>query len=290
MASRWAWTTCAGRAKVMLVALAEHADQSGYCFPSLRRLAAMCEISESTAHRMIKLLASRNLVAIEQRFSTNGSRRSNGYRLALTDHGVNLTGWGASVTRGKVSPMTGCGVAHDRETTTEYPLYKRLLQPAHGDAPAAEMKLRARRIGTGLGFSKAISEADCAALEAQLAHLPTENAQQVLDELAGRMDTTRIRNPVGYCARLVERLKRGEFYPVAGLAVAKQREAREREQRTPSEREMTGSMPVNGAHARLPERIRSSLERMRPKPLDEQNHAVPTTSGMSDVMRENESE
>ena len=54
VASRWAWKACAGNAKVMLLALAEHADQSGYCFPGLQRLASMCEVSESTAHRMIK--------------------------------------------------------------------------------------------------------------------------------------------------------------------------------------------------------------------------------------------
>ncbi len=176
-------------------------------------------------------------------------------------------------------PMLGRGVTCDRETTTEPVLYERPLQSAHGNAPAAEMSFLARRIGARLCFPTAISEAEREALEAQMAGLTTDNAQRVLDELAGRMDTTRVRNPVGYCARLVQRLKRGEFHPVAGPAVAKQREAREREQRTLSEHGMTTSRAVNSAHGRLPERIRSALERMRPKPFGEQDDEAPKTRG-----------
>jgi hypothetical protein len=121
------------------------------------------------------------------------------------------------------------------------------------------------------------SPTQLAAIGAQVAVLSHDDAQQVLDELAGRMDARHVRNPVGYCAKLVERLKRGEFHPVAGLAAAKQRQVNEREQRTMSERETTTRTPVDGTHNRLPERIRSSLERMRPKPPGEQKDEGPKT-------------
>jgi DNA-binding transcriptional regulator YhcF (GntR family) len=52
--------------------MAEHADRQGYCFPSHRRLAYMCEVSESTVHRMIKVLVARKLVTIERRFNEDG--------------------------------------------------------------------------------------------------------------------------------------------------------------------------------------------------------------------------
>lgn len=259
----------------MLLALAEHADQFGYCFPGLQRLASMCQVSESTAHRMIRLLVSRNLITIERRFNENGSCRSNGYRLAI-DHPVNLTGRSVSVTGGTVSTVTGSGVTHDRETTTESVSYERPLQPAR-TAPAAEVS-RLRRGNNRLCFPKAVSEAEREVIEAQVAALTVDDAQQVLDELAGRMDTTRVRNPVSYCARLIQRLERGAFHPVAGLEVAKQREAGQREQRTLSERALTTLPPVNGAHHRLDKRIQASLERMRSKQLGEQNDEGPKTS------------
>lgn len=228
-ASRWAWNASAGGAKVMLLALAEHADQSGYCFPSLQRLARMCEISESTAHRMVNSLASRKLITIERRFNENGSCRSNGYWLAIVDHPVKLTGRGVALAGGVVSSVTGGGVSDGRVTTTESVLYEAQRRLANEKASAPDRKLCG---GHPLCFPSAISEAQRAAIGAQVSVLGRDDAQQILDELAGRMDTMRVRNPVGYCAKLVERFKRGEFHPVAGLPVANQRQVNEREQRT----------------------------------------------------------
>src|SRR5687768_16265112 len=130
----------------MLLALAEHADQSGYCFPSLQRLARMCEISESTAHRMVNVLAHRKLIAIERRFSDNGSCQSNGYRLAVDDPPVKLTGRGVALTRGVVSLVTGGGVTGDRLTTTESVLYEaqRLSSTEEASAPDRKSCLHSR--------------------------------------------------------------------------------------------------------------------------------------------------
>ncbi len=243
VASRWAWNARAGGAKVMLAALAEHADQSGYCFPSLQRLAIMCDISESTAHRMLKVLVSRELIAIERRFNTNGSCRSNGYRLAIGDHPVNLTGWGVTVAGGTVSAVTGGGVAHDRVTTTERFLYETLLLPADGKTLAPQTRFRDGRHSRYLCFPKAVLKRKREALATQVGLLSFDNAQDVLDELAGRMKATRVRDPVGYCARLVERLKCGQFHLVAGLEVAKKRQAEQREQLVPDRRECQLARP-----------------------------------------------
>lgn len=256
--------TRAGGAKVMLLALAEHADQSGYCFPGLRRLATMCEVSESTARRMIKLLASRGFVTVERRFNKNGSCRSNGYRLAICDDAVKLTGRGVSMTGGKESPVKGHGVARDRETTTEPISYKEPLQPAHRDASTERAEPHKCPNGGPLCFPTVLSEAQREATRAQLAVLNHDDAQRILDELAGRMNSTRIRSPVGYCARLIERLKRGQFEPHAGLAVARQRQVQQREQCT-SDGITTARMVVNDALDLLPESLRSSLERARLK-------------------------
>jgi hypothetical protein len=105
--------------------------------------------------------------------------------------------------------------------------------------------------------------------------LSHDDAQQVLDELAGRMDAMRVHNPVRYCAKLVERLKRGAFHPDAGLPVARQRQARKLEQRTLTEGVTTTRMRVNGAPDGLFESIRSTLERARHEPRYEQDDEPP---------------
>jgi len=91
-AIRWAWQARAATAKLVLLALADMADEAGYCFPSHDHLAHKCEVSESTVRRMLNMLASRKLLRIEPRFNQNGSCISNSYRLTIDDHPVNLEG------------------------------------------------------------------------------------------------------------------------------------------------------------------------------------------------------
>src|SRR5262252_10246152 len=91
----WAWSTrLPPMPKLVLMALADEADDSGFCFPSQRRLAWKCTISERTARRMVSLLASKSYVTIEPRFAKDRSRTSNAYRLAILnppDTGVRVT-------------------------------------------------------------------------------------------------------------------------------------------------------------------------------------------------------
>ena len=97
----WAWSTrLPPMPKLVLMALADEADDSGFCFPSQRRLAWKCTISERTARRMVSLLAFQGYVTIEPRFAKNRSRTSNGYRLAIGNPPDNSTG-------GPRTPLTG---------------------------------------------------------------------------------------------------------------------------------------------------------------------------------------
>jgi len=80
--------------KLVLMALADEADDSGFCFPGHRRLAWKCTISERTVRRLVSLLAAQHYLAIEPRFAKDGSRTSNGYRLSFGDPPDKLTrGW-----------------------------------------------------------------------------------------------------------------------------------------------------------------------------------------------------
>ena len=62
------------------------------------------------------------------------------------------------------------------------------------------------------------------ALHRRLVILESKNAQQVLDELAGRMAITPVRNPIRYYAALIDAVQRRKFLPELGLAVASARE------------------------------------------------------------------
>ena len=158
--------------------------------------------------------------------------------------------------------------------TTTYPLYDP-TQPLQRSRDTIPPGVRSRGGSSDLCFPKALSPAERQALAQQLIGLSVESAQQVLDELAGRMEATGVRSPVGYCARLVERLKRGEFQLEVGIAVARKRQAAQRDGRTLSERPTATHTPADAALDRLPESIRLSLERMRPKSPDEQDNEVP---------------
>jgi len=65
----WAWS-CRGLTlalRCILLALAEHADEEGRCWPSLRRLAALTEADRRTVTRGLAELEARGLLARERR-------------------------------------------------------------------------------------------------------------------------------------------------------------------------------------------------------------------------------
>ena len=61
--------------------LARHADQAGYCFPSVNRIAAAAGISQRHARRAIATLVDAGLVTRSDRVNEKGVRTANGYRL-----------------------------------------------------------------------------------------------------------------------------------------------------------------------------------------------------------------
>jgi hypothetical protein len=67
-------TSISGSALVLWLALANHADKSGYCWPGVTRLARQCRVSERQATRLVAQLEAARVVEVKR---VNG--RSNGY-------------------------------------------------------------------------------------------------------------------------------------------------------------------------------------------------------------------
>src|SRR3990167_3409781 len=100
-AQAWAWQVeIGGVAKFVLVALADHADDKGICWPGARGLAAKCGVTERTIRANLKQLAEQGLIEAEERKRDDGSQASNRYYLNMeisSPWGVNASYGGVNV-------------------------------------------------------------------------------------------------------------------------------------------------------------------------------------------------
>jgi len=80
--SRWAWSQAVDKpsAKLVLVKLADFANDDGICWPSLRTIAAQTELSRDTVIRSVRFLQSKGLIRVTRR-SRDGLSTSNKYLL-----------------------------------------------------------------------------------------------------------------------------------------------------------------------------------------------------------------
>ena len=80
----WAWEqNLSPGSKLVLMALADNADDQGYCWPKIKTIAAKCCVSERTAQRLVKDLLDSGLLKISARFNALGGQVSNGYTLEM---------------------------------------------------------------------------------------------------------------------------------------------------------------------------------------------------------------
>jgi DNA-binding transcriptional MocR family regulator len=84
-ATTWAWEadTPTVYAKLVLLNLADHADHSFTCFPSLNRIIAQTKLSKSTVIRALRDLEAAGLIKRELRYRPDGARRSSLYLLDI---------------------------------------------------------------------------------------------------------------------------------------------------------------------------------------------------------------
>ena len=113
----WEFSHSTGTDRLVLLALADNADDNGECWPSIRHLARKCRIDTRTVQRHIRsleLLGEVRVIVGGGRSRMAGGTRSNRYQIVIhipdDDEGGNLPPGGRGA-RGWVAALPGGGVA-----------------------------------------------------------------------------------------------------------------------------------------------------------------------------------
>ncbi len=70
-------------AKMILLKLADYADEDGICYASTKRLSEECEMSRRTVFRHIKKLEEKGVIARVPRFFQDGRQGRNDYHILI---------------------------------------------------------------------------------------------------------------------------------------------------------------------------------------------------------------
>ena len=226
----WAWDQqLSPTPKLILMALADAANDYGVCWPSVSTVARKCCVSVRTVRRVMQKLAARRLLLTEQRYRKDGSCSSNRYQLHL-EGGDKLS---AAPDRRDITPGQGCecppvtGVIPGTTIGTQ----KESLQPQ----ATASGTVVSKSVGSGGGvlseleYPKALSAAEQEEARKKLAGIPAGLSQQLLDELAASIGSNIIKaTPLAYLRGLITRARAGTFTPEGALRIANHRQQRAR--------------------------------------------------------------
>ena len=106
-AMNWAWQApLPPGPKIVLLALADIADDEGVCWPGHRALAVKCSTTVRTVQRTIAALAAQGRLLIEPRYRNDGSRSSNRYRLPIDTPHDKLSAGGDTGVAGPLTPVS----------------------------------------------------------------------------------------------------------------------------------------------------------------------------------------
>jgi hypothetical protein len=104
----WAWAIkLPPTSKLVLMALADIADDHGIRWPSQTTLAAKCSLNVRSVRRVLLKLQVQKLLFAEPRFRQDGARTSNRYRVAVGDLPDNLSGASDISDRGSRTRVSG---------------------------------------------------------------------------------------------------------------------------------------------------------------------------------------
>lgn len=227
----WAWRqTLAPTLKLVLMALADAADDQGVCWPSVSTLARKCSVSTRTVRRALRVLVDQGLLVAEPRRRPDGSSTSNRYCLHLGG-GDNPSPAAEAADTGEGQ---GCQGGPDTGVSPVTTSGTRIDPPRPNAVGRVGPSVDGTRCGGGeqckdLEFPECLLGHERNVASSRLADIHPELAQQLLDELAARVKGGAVRvSPLVYLLGLIKRAHAGRFEPEAGWTIADARERRRR--------------------------------------------------------------
>lgn len=181
--------------KLVLLALADHANDQGDAWPSVETLAKKSSTSSRTVLRILKELESSGWLTRQKRSRKNGSRTSSLYRLALGD---------------KLSPRApDDSFWNDTADVTNQAANRPLSTSAvttRTIKPNLKRKPSLEEIAHGL--TRDLSEV----AEDMLTSLPRVAADQVRREWLARLSVGGVNSPIRYLSALIKQALTGAFH------------------------------------------------------------------------------
>lgn len=226
----WAWRQAlTPTLKLILMALADAADDQGVCWPSVSTLAKKCTVSTRTVQRSLRVLIHSGLLIAETRQRRDGSSTSNRYRLLMRG-GDNLS---LPCETGDIRPGQGC--RGDPDMPVIPGTTNRIIIDPPQPAARDEQPMDSATVQGGRGcllkleYPKGLSPSEHADAQRRLARLPARIGPAAPRRAGGASEgrhdsdlTTR------HLAGVIRHANACEFVAGAALRVADERERRHR--------------------------------------------------------------
>jgi hypothetical protein len=219
-AIRWVWAhALPSTHKLVLIALADMADDAGHCWPSIKTVAKHCGISTRSVRRILRDLEDQRLLTAELRQREDGSRTSNLYRLGCAGR-PNLSEGADAHDRRSGHPYPD---GPDVDVTTRSVIGSSIDQPPQRSPVDPVGVVNANTVG--LRFPAVMTNTQRQAAAKELSVLSREMAQALLDELRWRMDVGGIRtSPLAYLQGMVRHAMAGTFEAMAPVPSQRDRQ------------------------------------------------------------------
>ncbi|WP_312595917.1 helix-turn-helix domain-containing protein [Stutzerimonas nitrititolerans] len=204
-AMNWAWEQkFPPSSKLILMSLADAADDTGECWPRVRIIAEKCCTSERTVQRVLKEFEKSGVLMVSQRFRADGAQTSNSYRLSLFTPPDNLSppsrsshpGGDMGDTPGVTKLCQGGGdmAVSPLEPPTE-PKKKPPLQPEHV-----------------LALPSQLSASEKDTIIKSLETVPYDDAQKLITELEAAITCRKIKTtPTRWFHGVIKNYRQGKF-------------------------------------------------------------------------------
>jgi hypothetical protein len=221
----WAWEQALPpSSKLILMALADAANEEGRCWPRIRIIASKCCVADRTVQRILRAFEESGLLLVVRRFSAHGAQLSNDYWLGLPSAPVKMSPPSRTAEPGDAHATPGAtplsqGGGDSNMSPLEPPTVPTIKQQQQRDL----------RPYTGdLELPSRLSQAEKDAALAMLSGISNPEAQILLDELTGVLETgsTIKTTPIRWFRALVSRHRAGAFVPLSGIKVSERRERR----------------------------------------------------------------